>query len=573
MAGSPSAGTCSSCRLTALGAVALSAELTYERQGSGTLFQAMETHAHASQVTVGGRAEASVGRRYLVASAQAAIGAARLGASITPMSSPMIEDVGDALVASLGAGLALRGKVGAAGRRRAWVCLGIDVGYVAQTAVELAARPVGTATLATQATPLGSLDLGGWRSFRSSFVVEVLTAAARRVRCPSVGTLPTSSVTARRPAPPTTTSSPASSETQAHALGVHAALGLAELDALYTGTLRRQQETARIMTTAMAAPAARPLPDLCEYPAFELLRAGLPVLVAEDPSLAPLTAAGADPALLDRAFATILGRWCDGALPPSGLETFGAFAARVQRGLAGVRGPRRRRRIGVVTSGGPIALALARAVGAPPAGCARRGAPAAERVAVGVRLPRARPRGPLAVARRLQPGRAPAPRPPHPALGPPHGLRHPRGAAADPRRRRLRRRARPPAEAEVLAQGFVAADPRLRALRAEVHAAGLWAPHLPREARRPRPRPRRPGAGVERLGRSPLGHYPVFGARRPTPATPDPAPPRHRRAASAVAGTAGARRAALVLRRDRARARRLQPDGAVDPRRARRRRL
>jgi acyl-CoA dehydrogenase len=71
-----------------------------------------------------------------------------------------------------------------------------------------------------------------------------------------------------------------------------------------------------------------------------------------------------------------------------------------------------------------------------------------------------------------------------------------------------------PAETEVLTQGFVAADPLLRSLRAEVKQAGLWGPQLPREDG---------GMGLglvehglvsERLGRSPIGHY-VFGAQAP----------------------------------------------------------
>ena len=71
-----------------------------------------------------------------------------------------------------------------------------------------------------------------------------------------------------------------------------------------------------------------------------------------------------------------------------------------------------------------------------------------------------------------------------------------------------------PAEDEVLAQGFVAAAPRLAALRAAVQAAGLWGPQIPKDAG---------GMGLglvdhalvsERLGRSPLGHF-AFGCQAP----------------------------------------------------------
>ncbi|MBL0216572.1 MAG: acyl-CoA dehydrogenase family protein [Myxococcales bacterium] len=71
-----------------------------------------------------------------------------------------------------------------------------------------------------------------------------------------------------------------------------------------------------------------------------------------------------------------------------------------------------------------------------------------------------------------------------------------------------------PAEAEVMERGFVASAARLDELRAQVKAAGMWGPSLPKDVG---------GLGLslvehglvsERLGRSPLGHY-VFGCQAP----------------------------------------------------------
>ncbi|MEO8841967.1 MAG: acyl-CoA dehydrogenase family protein [Kofleriaceae bacterium] len=71
-----------------------------------------------------------------------------------------------------------------------------------------------------------------------------------------------------------------------------------------------------------------------------------------------------------------------------------------------------------------------------------------------------------------------------------------------------------PAEKAVFDQGWIAADPVLRELRAKVHAAGMWGPQIPKELG---------GLGLglvehglvsERLGRTPLGHY-VFGCQAP----------------------------------------------------------
>lgn len=71
-----------------------------------------------------------------------------------------------------------------------------------------------------------------------------------------------------------------------------------------------------------------------------------------------------------------------------------------------------------------------------------------------------------------------------------------------------------PAEEHVLEHGFAASTARLDELRAQVKAAGMWAPQLPKDIG---------GLGLslvehglvsERLGRSPIGHY-VFGAQAP----------------------------------------------------------
>jgi alkylation response protein AidB-like acyl-CoA dehydrogenase len=71
-----------------------------------------------------------------------------------------------------------------------------------------------------------------------------------------------------------------------------------------------------------------------------------------------------------------------------------------------------------------------------------------------------------------------------------------------------------PAEAEVMARGWIAAADVLEKLRARVKAAGLWAPQLPKDIG---------GMGLglvehglvsERLGRTPLGHF-VFGCQAP----------------------------------------------------------
>ncbi|MGN6110094.1 MAG: histidine phosphatase family protein, partial [Kofleriaceae bacterium] len=83
-------------------------------------------------------------------------------------------------------------------------------------------------------------------------------------------------------------------EAQARAIGQF--LATARLDALYAGPLHRQQQTAQHAAAAAAdagatLPAAITLPELAEYPAFEMLKHLMPRLIAEDPRFAALESA------------------------------------------------------------------------------------------------------------------------------------------------------------------------------------------------------------------------------------------------------------------------------------------
>lgn len=131
---------------------------------------------------------------------------------------------------------------------------------------------------------------------------------------------------------------------QARALGRH--LANAKLDALYVGPLRRQLETAAFAIEAAggALPAAREVAELAEYPAFELVKQ-LPGV----------------------AFHEVLNRWSRDEHAFEGIERVGAFAERVRAGLDRIVGEvRSGGRIGVVTSAGPIGVALGLVFGATP---------------------------------------------------------------------------------------------------------------------------------------------------------------------------------------------------------------
>ena len=139
------------------------------------------------------------------------------------------------------------------------------------------------------------------------------------------------------------------------------------LDALYAGPLRRQQQTAEHARAAAdgALPTPQPLAALAEYPAFELLGALIPRLVAEDPRFSALTTAPT-PRLYDDAFHVILSRWARDEWTAEGVETVAAFVARVRDGLDRVlRAAGAGARIACVTSAGPIGVAVGLVFGIP----------------------------------------------------------------------------------------------------------------------------------------------------------------------------------------------------------------
>jgi broad specificity phosphatase PhoE len=150
---------------------------------------------------------------------------------------------------------------------------------------------------------------------------------------------------------------------QARALGAY--LAQARLDRLYVGPLRRQQQTAAVAAEAAGTwPAPTTLDELAEYAASDFVPKFLPKLVAEDPKFATLTSAPTRE-LANSAFHTLLGKWSRDEWHVDGVERVDAFATRVRRGLDRVlAGVASGARIGVVTSAGPIGVAVGLVFGA-----------------------------------------------------------------------------------------------------------------------------------------------------------------------------------------------------------------
>jgi broad specificity phosphatase PhoE len=148
--------------------------------------------------------------------------------------------------------------------------------------------------------------------------------------------------------------------------------------AVFTGPLRRQVETYASAREAAAAlghqlPEPTVVPELAEYPAFELLQHLMPRLIAEDPQFADLERA--ESKVRELAFQTMIFRWGSGAWNAPGVETSAEFATRVRAGLervitsvsavtaAAAAVTATGRTVAAVTSAGPIAVAMGLALG------------------------------------------------------------------------------------------------------------------------------------------------------------------------------------------------------------------
>lgn len=168
----------------------------------------------------------------------------------------------------------------------------------------------------------------------------------------------------------------AKGEAQARLLGEYWARKTAIFDFVYSGPRRRQKETARIVGQAYSE-AGVPWPDPIIVPEFDEFQAeavmskALPQLVESDPRVRKLHLAFQDAQgtqerfkTFQRVFEVVIARWAHGELPVPGLEPWPEFCSRVQGGLGrlcdnGNRG----RRIAVFSSGGPVGVAMQKALG------------------------------------------------------------------------------------------------------------------------------------------------------------------------------------------------------------------
>ena len=164
-------------------------------------------------------------------------------------------------------------------------------------------------------------------------------------------------------------------EMQARLLGDHWVRHKIVFDRACTGPCVRQKDTLAIVGDAfknggIQFPEHVVLPEFDEYQAEAVLECGLPGLLKTDKTIRDLHSAfrsssgsAARRLTFQKLFEAVIRKWVRQEICPPGVETWTEFCSRVNSGLtkclsAGSRGER----VAIFTSGGPIAVAMHRAL-------------------------------------------------------------------------------------------------------------------------------------------------------------------------------------------------------------------
>jgi broad specificity phosphatase PhoE len=164
-------------------------------------------------------------------------------------------------------------------------------------------------------------------------------------------------------------------EAQARLLGEYWAQRNIVFARACVGPCVRQQDTLKIVSDAytkagLELPEPLVLPEFDEYQGEAVLRRSLPELLESEPRIRDLHATFQSAtdnvgkrASFQKLFETVIGEWVGGAISLQGVETWLEFCSRVNSGIvrflsAGGHGER----VAIFTSGGPIAVAMQRAL-------------------------------------------------------------------------------------------------------------------------------------------------------------------------------------------------------------------
>jgi broad specificity phosphatase PhoE len=164
-------------------------------------------------------------------------------------------------------------------------------------------------------------------------------------------------------------------ETQSRLLGEYWARHKIIFDRVCSGPCIRQKDTAKIAADAfqkarLSFPSITVMPEFDEYQGEAVLDRNLPALIESDPEIRTMHQqfqAATDPAARRRTFQklfeAVIGKWVEGEIPSNSVESWPDFSARVKSGLSRfLRGGLANERVALFTSGGPIGLAVQRAL-------------------------------------------------------------------------------------------------------------------------------------------------------------------------------------------------------------------
>lgn len=168
-------------------------------------------------------------------------------------------------------------------------------------------------------------------------------------------------------------------EVQARLLGQYWVQCNVVFDRVATGPCVRQQDTAKLIRdefrkSGLEFPQPSVLPQFDEYRGEAVLDRSLPELLKIDETIRDLHTAfqsssdsARKRATFQKLFEAVISKWVDGAIPLPGVETWSEFCFRVNSGLTKfLASAGRGERVAIVTSGGPIAVAMQRALNLSP---------------------------------------------------------------------------------------------------------------------------------------------------------------------------------------------------------------
>ncbi|MBU1713418.1 MAG: histidine phosphatase family protein [Proteobacteria bacterium] len=157
---------------------------------------------------------------------------------------------------------------------------------------------------------------------------------------------------------------------QAQILARHMLCTGQSFDAVYSGTLFRQKNTAKELIGSFKA-SGRSIPepvesgDFDEYDSLMVWKTQIPLLLKDEPSVSDdLSKIRSDKRIFQMIFEKVMRRWVSGDFDQPGSPSWSDFKNRVEKGITGIMERHGAgRKIIIFTSGGPISAAVQQALG------------------------------------------------------------------------------------------------------------------------------------------------------------------------------------------------------------------